>query len=1143
MVERRHLAVVILAFTGAIAGGCKSSSESDDADTPTPPGGANPSVEFTPAAGSYAMESLTVSLTALSADALHFTLDGSEPTADDQTYSGPLELGTDTTVTVRVLPMNGADAGTIRSATYEVSHPDSDRDGVNDTDDNCPAVANPDQADADGDGEGDACDSDSGPIDPPVPGPDTDGDGVTDDADNCPAVANPLQENLDGDDFGDACDDDIDGDGASNDVDVCPEDADDRCPVSDGRFSAPDAALYSLNTDRQLAFLKIVDSGFGGNGVAETWDGRIFVRAQTDGWAISVFRPELIGADANGVPNFDQAFSDKSPRIYLELKANSNHHLNWLAIVPDLDVTTENPYYSDASGSYDPSGSFLTYKALVIHTTAQFGTNKHMGQRKATFVVRDPYTADARIESAAFTTTFEKYTFSDGSDFLCIEPSVTIDGRLIVCQGHPANDGRIDNLVYSFNPAPGATTGWTIAKSLASLYYDERDIDVAGVPFHVRYPLARFPLKDADGVAYQRNDLVKGAYPWISHDGAELFWQASNEGVSGRRTGTSVAGRWTGWTLWHIDGPINRNRHETPAFATDGKRLFVSSPGAFTTMWAPYKDQADPKLPYSVHGPAYPIFGSNSRDYAEVGFNDYLDGNFIVALGMNEQLNRAGNYQTTKSADFSGHFNNGTLTNGAAFPLEYDAADEIVGVDGQGIYFPANAYLDVAKTSGWDTLDDGFTVDFFVRVLTSGRQLFTIQNTLDIAINDNGTLSSRLRDGQGGSFTVDGANVPADQWLHVAYSFDAGAKRIRLYMDGIEVAAQDVPSIGGLDFSGFVRVGPFNSPGLFVIDEVHVSNVVRAPYEIAHLANVNLHAPPNAALMAEVPARLSSLGSRATAVDRFSLAAAALGEELFNDVILSKQRTTSCATCHDPARQFTDGLAIARGNEPTDAGERNTPALLNRLFSSLQGWDGIAATLDRQALVPIAAPHEMNLPIDEAVERLRADDGYAASFQAVYGELPDADNLPSALASFQAIQFSPETGVDRYLDGDRSALTAAEARGLQLFQGKARCSGCHAGRNFTDESFRNNGLANNEDTGRARTTGRDRDYTLFKVPGLRQVASTAPYMHDGSLQTLRDVVEAYNAGAPGVVDIDTDIRPLELTPAEIDDLIAFLSAL
>jgi cytochrome c peroxidase len=127
--------------------------------------------------------------------------------------------------------------------------------------------------------------------------------------------------------------------------------------------------------------------------------------------------------------------------------------------------------------------------------------------------------------------------------------------------------------------------------------------------------------------------------------------------------------------------------------------------------------------------------------------------------------------------------------------------------------------------------------------------------------------------------------------------------------------------------------------------------------------------------------------------------------------------------------------------------------------------------------------------------------------------------------------------------GDEFVLSDSERRGLILFEGKARCSGCHAGTNFTDESFRSNGLATNDDIGRAEVTGRDRDNKLFKVPSLRSVRLTAPYMHNGSLSTLADVVAGYNLGSPAVESIDTDIRPLELTAQEMDDLVQFLQAL
>ncbi|MDX1692325.1 MAG: cytochrome c peroxidase [Ketobacteraceae bacterium] len=906
---------------------------------------------------------------------------------------------------------------------------------------------------------------------------------------------------------------------------------------SPGKFSAPGAALYSLNDNRPRAFPKHINTRFSGNGHSETWDGRVFVIKRSDGWYAAAFRPERIGRDGDGAPVFDNGAFGNRVVLELENEAPDIHH-NWIAVVQDPDETGENPYPSNASGDYRENGTYRTYKTLMYHTSTRNGDNDQMGIRKATIIVSNANTRDAQVITADFTSSFARLRTTAGTDFRCIEPSVTIDGRLIICQGHPDNNGRIDNLMYGWNPTPGATTGWSVPKSISNLYYDDRNRSVDGIPFYVRFPLAENPLVDQNGVVYERGQLVKGAYPWISHDGAELFYQASRENMTARRTGTTVVGRWTGWAFRHIDGPINRTRYGT-------SRLFLSSPGAFTTMWTPYKDIDDLPIPYATRGPAYPLFGSNTQDYMEVDFDDYLDGNYVMFLAMNEQIARSGAYQVNATNDTSGNFNNAALV-GARFPIEYNDRDELIGRYGQAIYFPSNTYLDVDRNNGWDTLTEGVTVDFWIRRLQSGSgriQLFNLRNGIEIYLANANNLTARIEDTNGSAVQLNGPSIATNQWVHVAMRYNPVNQTMGLFVNGNEVASRTVTDFGTLRTSGSIRIGPENSSGLMILDDFKVSNVAREQYEIAHNAKVQINTPPNAALANQIPDYLSSLRKHATGVDRFSLAAAELGEDLFNDEILSGQRTTSCATCHEPTMLFTDGKAIAEGNEPTDAGTRNSPTLLNRLFSSFQGWSGLAATLDTQALIPVAATHEMNLPIADAVQRLQTEGNWASRFQQVFGEQPNERNFPIALASFQAIQFSPRNRVDEFKSGNLSVLSNAERRGLTLFEGKARCSGCHAGANFTDESFRNNGLTANSDIGRGETTGRDRDYRLFKVPTLRRVAATAPYMHDGSIATLRAVIEDYNKGAPDVVEKDTDIRPLELTSQEISDLEAFLRAL
>jgi cytochrome c peroxidase len=569
----------------------------------------------------------------------------------------------------------------------------------------------------------------------------------------------------------------------------------------------------------------------------------------------------------------------------------------------------------------------------------------------------------------------------------------------------------------------------------------------------------------------------------------------------------------------------------------------MSSPGAFTTMWSAYKDVDDLKIPYSVRGPSYPIFGSNTHDYNEISFDDYLDGNHVLYLGMNEQLDRAGIYQVTKTNDTSGNFNNGTLV-GAKFPLEYNGRDENVGRYGQGIYFASGNYINVNRTKGWDSLSKGASVDFWVKK-TSGSgtvRLFSLQGGVDVYLSNGDTLTAAVQDTAGVRVQLNGPGLGTN-WAHVAFTFNPTTRQMALYLNGKVVASRLADGLGTLRTSGLVRVGPESSTAQLILDEVKVSNVERRADEVAHNANVLISKAPSAALVSEIPAHLRKLRFNATGVDRYSVAAADLGRDLFKDVILSKQKTTSCDTCHKAAIAFTDGRSIAKGNEPTDAGVRNTPMLLNRMFSRLQGWSGNRATLDTQAFGPIQAVNEMNLPMAEAVQRLRANTTYATRFQQVYGEQPTETNLAAALGSFEVRQFAPKNRFDDFKLGNRTALSAAEIRGLDLFEGKARCSGCHSGVNFTDESFRNNGLAVNSDVGRADFTGRSRDYKLFKVPSLRSLKLTAPYMHDGSKSTLKDVVDAYNLGATAVPMRDTDIRPLGLNATEVNDLVTFLNAL
>jgi cytochrome c peroxidase len=268
--------------------------------------------------------------------------------------------------------------------------------------------------------------------------------------------------------------------------------------------------------------------------------------------------------------------------------------------------------------------------------------------------------------------------------------------------------------------------------------------------------------------------------------------------------------------------------------------------------------------------------------------------------------------------------------------------------------------------------------------------------------------------------------------------------------------------------------------------------------------------------------------------------AAALGKRLFFDPQLSRDGSVSCATCHDPKRAFTDGLPRARGIRG-QIGTRNTPTILNRGLGKSEFWDGRAASLEHQALGPIEAAVEMDLPIPEAVARLKNDPYYREAFPAVLGGEPTPERLARALAAYERTVYSVDSAFDRFVAGDEQALSAEARRGLTLFGTKARCGECHAGANFSDELYHTLGLGT--DAGRGAVTGALTDAGAFKTPTLREIALTAPYMHDGSIATLEEVVEYYDRGGTPHPNLSPKMTKLGLTAQERQDLVAFLHSL
>lgn len=276
---------------------------------------------------------------------------------------------------------------------------------------------------------------------------------------------------------------------------------------------------------------------------------------------------------------------------------------------------------------------------------------------------------------------------------------------------------------------------------------------------------------------------------------------------------------------------------------------------------------------------------------------------------------------------------------------------------------------------------------------------------------------------------------------------------------------------------------------------------------------------------------------------------AALGKKLFFDTILSKDYSVSCASCHNPNFGFADTAAFSKGIYGRLT-KRNTPSVLNMSNRPYFFWDGRAASLEEQALMPIANPDEMGLPIHEAVERLNKSNTYRNLFIKIFGQKPTAKNLGAAIAAFEKTLETGQSKFDLSFD-NKATLTEQEERGRQLFvSDKAKCFDCHRGDDFTNDDFKNIGLYNGEDLndkGRYNISKDTTDVGKFKTPGLRNIAITAPYMHDGRFKTLEEVVQYYNnpsAFVSNQINIDSTLTaPLNLTQQEKADMVAFLKTL
>ena len=275
-----------------------------------------------------------------------------------------------------------------------------------------------------------------------------------------------------------------------------------------------------------------------------------------------------------------------------------------------------------------------------------------------------------------------------------------------------------------------------------------------------------------------------------------------------------------------------------------------------------------------------------------------------------------------------------------------------------------------------------------------------------------------------------------------------------------------------------------------------------------------------------------------------------LGKLLFFDPIMSIDSSVSCGSCHKPEFAFADTFAISPGINGR-MGKRNAPSVMNMASRDLMFYDGRSSDLRDQVHFPIGDTLEMGFNLDKVVERLNRHPEYAVWFRNLYGQNPNRVDVADAVALFEESLETSDTHFDRWMNDQKNAFSDAAKRGREIFMSKkAKCFDCHFGPDFTSDEFRNIGLFDGEtyvDVGRYKVTKDISDLGKFKVPGLRNVAITGPYMHDGSFKTLEDVMDYYNnprAFVSNPINVDSLVQePLNLSSQEKNDVIIFLKSL
>ncbi|MFY0566015.1 LamG domain-containing protein [Archangium lansingense] len=534
-----------------------------------------------------------------------------------------------------------------------------------------------------------------------------------------------------------------------------------------------------------------ISTPFGSNGHTSSLDGRLFIgnvgedhATTTTTWRARVFRPEAVTYDAEGKPSFSSAFSTGKT---LQVKNGENA----------LAFCFLNP-----AQPYTLSSGVAVYQPFIFDSMMFNGPNRFR-RRTADVRVSQPFTVQAEI--ASFTTgALEELKTVSGAPIMGIEPTMTSDGRLLLFQGGPLNNGTIDYLMYSYNPTPCAATGWSEPRPLSMMFNDPN-------PGLKRYPMAWQRMKAATGEDFgdtvAGGNLIRAAYPWVDHEGRNVLYAAVGftGAAGGRREAMSLIGADTGWIAHHIDGSLNTDRQDIAHLFYSGPMWNFEQERTPSQNFPPGSSNETRYLPVTKTHDVLSLFGSNTADYNEVDLGELLNPFQMLFLPMNEMVTRAGTYDLTRTPDSAGRFYTGTLVGTAQISEKNDVTQPPSGSlwephgKGKALVVSGGGAATVNLTDSSSAIPGvgafvrGFTVQLAIRpdaAINQGctgnpyRYLLAKPGGLDLIYEANGAVHM--------SFVINGQRVrlgfsqplPKGVWTHLAYTWDGVTGQFGEYING-----------------------------------------------------------------------------------------------------------------------------------------------------------------------------------------------------------------------------------------------------------------------------------------------------------------------------------------------------------------------